>query len=608
MLLIKSYLMSMNRETLLLGVGLVLYSIVLIYSFKVTEKKKRKLLNVTLCFLPFIVCLLHFKEHYLKGLLLYSLKLYLPLYMGAVIMLVLPFIRKWKVGARITKLLTIPVTCLGVLISMMIILVIEWVNVIGNGTQMNYVESFELLTNEMEAHYVLNDWKEIDYRKIKDELMPKVKEAEARQDEEAFYEVLLEYVNHFHDGHIWLEAYTDKGIEVRNNVNKRFTGKDYGFSLYTIDTGETIAVLVEPGCEAEKNGIADGTIITKWNGMPIREAIENANYFPYDRDPVLENFIQKEPIYFAGMGEDTLQVSFMNPSGEEETIALNAIGDYEKRQKYALECLFHEYHVPVTEEIMNMSDDEIEAFIADIKTNNENFFSKMISEDCGYIRINSEEINVLQDTWAEITDSYPAVSKRVDEKLEELKAQGMKQLIIDARNNGGGYPSIIYAIVSLFTREEIDMGYNCYQDYVTGETHFIADCKVKANGKWADLPVIVLANSESGSSGDGLVYALSQCPNVTTMGSSNTQGMYQSVGAICFLTDGDFAIRYPMFPSLDREGNPMIDTSADQICRIPLEEKIPITREAALEIFQRGENDELDYEIRYGMEQFEDGK
>lgn len=86
---------------------------------------------------------------------------------------------------------------------------------------------------------------------------------------------------------------------------------------------------------------------------------------------------------------------------------------------------------------------------------------------------------------------------------------------------------------------------------------------------------------------------------------SDTEGIYQSVGAICYLTDGDFAVRYPMFPTVDSSGNPFIDASADRIARFSVDERIPMTREAALEIFSFDPRDGLDYELRYAVGAFE---
>lgn len=608
--LVISSLLSMNTETLALGLFMIVYCIALAVThgliFRSKDgKTKKTLVSIwyAACSVPIIVCGIHFAGHCLKGLLLYSLKLYMPMYTGAVLMALFPIFAKRK-RFVITKITASVLTAVGVCVSLIFLLVTDWVFIIGNGTRMSYVKSFELLTSEMGKHYVMNEWKGIDYDKIKAELLPEIEEAEKNNDLEAYYIALQKYINNFHDGHVWIETNTLEGAQAARAAKSRIAGNDYGFSLFTISTGETIAVLVEDGCEAMNSGITNGTVITKWNGVPIDKAISEAEYVLVDRDPVLANTEMKMPIYFAGMGGDSVEVSFKDNSGAEKTVSVKSIGNYKNRLNYAEECLLHGIHLPSEKEIAAMSKEELLALISEIETANENFSCRMITEDCGYLLINSEMLDTFKDTFALIKGSYPEVTEMVDKKLEEMKAQGMKKLVIDTRGNGGGITIIINAVVTLFTDKEIFMGTDMYIPYWGGKAKEYSTSVIPANGKWAELPVVVLTNMGCASSGDGLVYALSQCPNVTTTGISDTEGIYQSVGAICYLSNGDFSVRYPMYPTVGNDGNPFIDTSADRKSRFSVDERIPITREAALEIFSF-EDSGKDYELDYAISLFD---
>lgn len=609
---VKAYLLSMNRETLILGVFLIVYCLVLTVSHslifkredKGSGKKDRvKLVWKLLCFVPLMFCIVHFIGYNLKGMLLYTLKLYLPMYIGGVIMAVFPFFEKRK-RFSFFKVLSNVFTISGFCVSIYFLIVSDMAVVIGNGTHLSYSESFELLTSEMEKHYVMNDWKGIDYDKIKADLMPEIIEAEKNNDAGAFYIALQKYINFFHDGHIRIEPHTHKGIEAFLAEASSSNGNDYGFSLFTLSTGETVAVLVEDGCEAMEYGISDGTVITKWDGEPIDKAISEAEFIAIEGEPVLANMELRKPLYFAGTGGDTVDVTFAAQDGTEKTVTVKSMGSYEERLGYAEECLFHQKHIPPQSELAEMTKEEINALLSELEKANENFRSGMITDDCGYLVINSEEINVVKDTIAQIKGTYPQVTELVDKKLEEMKAQGMKKLVIDARNNGGGYEVIINAVVTLFAEREIYMGTEMYIPYTGGEMRTIKQYIIPANGKWADIPVIVLTNAQCGSSGDGLVYALSQCPNVRTAGISDTEGIYQSIGARCYLTDGDFSVHYSMFPTVDENGDLFIDTGVDRISRIGLDERIPVTRDAALEIFTF-DTEGSDYELEYALGMFE---
>ena len=127
--------------------------------------------------------------------------------------------------------------------------------------------------------------------------------------------------------------------------------------------------------------------------------------------------------------------------------------------------------------------------------------------------------------------------------------------------------------------------------------------KVRVDGRWKDLDVIVLTNMNCGSSGDGLIYAFLKCPNVTVMGMTNSDGIFQSVGGSCVTSDSAFMVSYPVFPSNDSNGVPMIDTKPDRISRVPLDVMIPVTKKACKTIFDV--NSDKDYEIEYALAYFD---
>ena len=73
----------------------------------------------------------------------------------------------------------------------------------------------------------------------------------------------------------------------------------------------------------------------------------------------------------------------------------------------------------------------------------------------------------------------------------------MKKLIIDTRNNGGGFAEVGGAVVALFTNEDL-FNYS-FGDFKNGIYKKTDEHYIKANGKWKDFDVIVLTNSECAS-------------------------------------------------------------------------------------------------------------
>lgn len=596
MKLVFSDLYLMDRITLLLALLIILYFIGMAVWHGIIKKKDGsvKLWRI-FSFVPLALCAVHFACSSFSGNIELSVNIFFPFYIGALAIALWQFAANKKVLYKVSSVIVGAAAAVGFVFGTFNMTVNYDMVHLCNTSRESYVESFDSIVADMKEHYVQNEWKEIDYEMIASVIRPKVEIAEKNNDPVAFYKAIYEYIGMFHDGHIWIAPLDADGSSISNQAYMELAGNDYGFSLFTIDTGETIAVMVEEGSEANDLGINNGTVITKWNGIEIDKAISKADCILASSSPVKANEDAVKPIYFAGMGGETIEVGFLDENGNEKTAAINSIGYYNKRLNKAIQRFFNQYELD-TEALARMNDEEREAAFEALKAANENFRSEMLTDNCGYLAISVEEYDTVGDVIAEIKGEYPDITELVNAKLEELKSRGMKELVLDLRNNGGGYPIIICEVVSLFTNEEIDMG--CDALKINGEYMTITEYKVKADGRWADLPVVVLTNSCCGSSGDGFVYALSMCPNVTTMGITCSEGIYQSVGGYVVLPDSNLYLHYPIYYALDKNGDLMIDTKADRLTRIPLDEYIPVTKEAALMIF--GEN-ERDYEAEYAV-------
>ena len=453
--------------------------------------------------------------------------------------------------------------------------------VIGNYTRANYEECFNGIVKEMKENYCLNDWKKIDYEFLENTIMPKVKKAQEEQNEVDFCIALCEYCYYFYDGHVSLNCNTDKSREVYNKAKEKLAGNDYGFSMITLDNNETIAIMVDENSQAYREGIHNGTVITQWNGTEISKAKEEVKcIYPGYAFPVKENEDILKTTFLAGKGGIENQITFINDKGEEQKIGVKSLGSYAERLDKTLDIFYHR--------IKYTSFDEF---------SNDNFSCKMISDEVGYLKIISDEYDEILDIKSVIKHEYPEITQLVTQKLEELEKQGMKKLVIDTRNNGGGFDEVGGAVASLFTNEDF-FNYS-FGDYKNGRYIKTDEHCVKANGKWKDIDIVVLTNSECMSGGDGLVNNLAKCKNVTVIGLTTSQGVNQNNGGVIYTTDGDFCIVYPFALTLDEKSRPLIDTEADRESKIILDKKIPITKEAVEIIFS---DNDRDYELEYALE------
>ncbi len=132
---------------------------------------------------------------------------------------------------------------------------------------------------------------------------------------------------------------------------------------------------------------------------------------------------------------------------------------------------------------------------------------KMIDDSIGYIMLYQFAGNC---------------EKEFESILNKLTEQGAKGIIIDLRDNTGGWVHQARYIADLF----MDEGEICYLKYRDGESHGEYPTK---NGK-ADVKLVMLINENTASSSEILTGALRECADATIVGvKSFGKGIIQAV-------------------------------------------------------------------------------
>ena len=134
--------------------------------------------------------------------------------------------------------------------------------------------------------------------------------------------------------------------------------------------------------------------------------------------------------------------------------------------------------------------------------------SKMLDREIGYIAL------------------YEFAGKseiEFENALNNLISQGAKGVIIDLRDNPGGWVDQARYIADLF----MDKGELCYLVYRDGVEHH--EAYLTTDGK-VDMPIVILINENSASSSEILTGALRDCAGATTVGvKSFGKGIIQGV-------------------------------------------------------------------------------
>ena len=566
------FLLTLKTPSSVFSLAILLYSVVLAIIFPRLRKGGKKLIMAVLCLLPLIAALIHLAIYGLQ-----AFWIFFYLYIEALIPLINLLPGRKKLPVAIKSVLS---SLLALVVCVLFLFDLLGSPIVHNYTRMSYTQSFKKMLATMEKEYCLSSWKKIDYDGLLKEYLPRVEEAEKNNDESAYAAVVTEVTYRFYDYHV----YTALGDDIYDSVMNSLTGNDYGLSMMKLDDGTVVAIFVEDGNgmlydephDITKLGIHNGTQIVAWDGKEINEAIDETECInSIIQFSVKSNEDFFRPAFLAGKGGETVDVTFIDDNGSEKHAQLNRIGDYSGRLSGVLIKFLHLHdYTP-------------------------NFTTKMLDDKCGYLLVRSEYYSTFYDNLSVIRSGYyPELVEFYASKIEELKAQGMEYLVIDIRNNGGGYDNVAGALASLFTDEKKYMcgfGYEDETGYHTTENNYIFP-----DGRYKDLPVVVLVNLTCGSSGDGLAKFLGECDNVTLMGITASAGVNQNNGGIMYLTK-NISVYYPIALTLSSENVPLIDTDQTREGRIPLEAKIPMTKEFVLKTcdWNSEEDPQLDYAADY---------
>lgn len=543
---------------------LVIYIIFL----KIFKNKINSKLYKVLFLLPLIVSIIHFFAFYLHASAYFTISKFISMYIFSII------VALWQFSDRNKKIFNI---------SFVIILIMGFVSFflvfyntilfenIHNLTYYNYTKSFNKTINILKKEYVLNEHKKIDYDYLYNKYYPLIKQAELNNDEQLYFKTMYEFSKNFKDGHV---QYGIKGANFYDTAKKYsfisdYNDKYYGFGSVLLSDGRVAAILVDNNAEAYNKGLRDGMIITKKDGTNIHDLL-NEIITPNISYPVLEDKNLLDSFYLFSTGNDVLELSFLNDKNEEVTITVNSI--------------------------VNESSNSTDLFNKIIYQNDlENLDTKMLDENTGYIYINNEFYSPLKGAIGYLLDDSSYLTKEIDKKLKELKNKGMENLIIDLRNNTGGYFTESEAIASLFTSDNYLVLQNAKYNSKLYDKSYL-----NGNGKYSNIQIIVLVNSDTISAGDSLVYMFKNNQNAKIIGFTNSNNSAQSVGGIIFLSGGSSYIGYPIYKTLDRNDDIFIDTDSTGVANIKLDYRINLTQDNIKEIFYSDKN--YDYELNIALQ------
>ena len=416
---------------------------------------------------------------------------------------------------------------------------------------------FEKLFACMREHYVLTEYKDIDWDALYDEYQPVFADIDKRQDVGANAIAWGKFCGEFHDGHVNY-VYSKSAVGDVNEALREALGGDYGLAVMHCTDGSFAAVNVDDSLAAY--GIHNGTVIKAWDGRAPDEVSKSSplydcNIFSYNEETEEENFeIASFPdidneifwsgILAAGIGGDSVEVTFIADDGSEQVAQLPRTGDYMERFSDTLKQLKKGVDIG-------------------------NLQWKKVSDTVACLRIKGMSFDSKSYNSAE-DDAYDEMKDEIRETILRYQSKGVKDVIIDLRSNGGGSPHMVNGVLSIFApkgehysltnavwdRENACWARNEDGSYVRGD-----DITYQGEQLLGDGRVIIIVNSQSVSAADMMTKEAEALDNMTVIGFTGPNGSSQAVGQ---KSAQNGSVCFSNCIVLDSDGGIMIDSGTDR--------------------------------------------
>lgn len=447
----------------------------------------------------------------------------------------------------------------------------------------DYLGDFEKIYTCMREHYVLTEHKGIDWDALYTKYQPKFAEIDRTQDAGANMLTWGAFCGEFHDGHVGYTYSIKEDMEPANQAIREALGHDYGLSLMRCTDGSFAAVNTDESLA--KYGIRNGTVITAWDGKAPDEVSKTSpaygvNFFVYDDEadeatlimdsyPDIDNEIFWSGLLCAGVGGDSVTVTYLDETGAEQTAVLPQCGDYLDR-------------MTVTVKTVSQG----------LETGN--LMWQRINKTTACLRIKGMSFDMKSYYSAE-DDAYDEMKDEIRQKILVYQQEGVKDVIIDLRGNSGGSPHMVNGVTGMFapkgqhyclTNCVWDEQNHCWARDASGRYVKGKDLVYQGEQLLGDGRIIVLVNSATVSAGDIMTKEMESLDNAVVIGFTGPNGSSQAVGH----KEGECgSLSFSNCVVLNENGDIAIDSGIDrQSGDGDGVEIIPFDREAIRALFDEG--------------------
>jgi carboxyl-terminal processing protease len=296
-------------------------------------------------------------------------------------------------------------------------------------------------------------------------------QAESAMNNDDLYRVLRQMIGKLGDAHTRIYSPED-GFD-----RYRPSGTTVGVIVRRIED-KPVVTWVEPGSEAFRQGIRQGFMVYTVNGQPVDKVLEKVRSEVGDSSTKVALELLSYDRIFAGPRGTPVIVAFIDEAGKKKVVTLTR--------------RFVEFQRRVT--------------------------VRQLPYRLGYI---------------ELTGFGPEIEREFEYAMQYMMETGTRGLILDLRNNGGGFVSTVAQVASFFFDDEVDLG-----EFITRQGRSTRR-KTQRLRTFYREPLIVLVSSRSASGSEIFAAAMQERKRATIMSTSPTTcGCLLGVSRTIKLLDG----------------------------------------------------------------------
>jgi C-terminal processing protease CtpA/Prc len=363
----------------------------------------------------------------------------------------------------------------------------------------SYTDAFNQLVDKLAKEYAFTEYKGLDWEALRAEFGPRFEEADAAGDPLAYKRALRDFAWSIPDGHV-------SGPTVIEDFSLQTSG-GIGLAIRELDDGRVIVNYLLEGGPATEAAIELKAEILSINEVPINEAINNAvaHSAPFST----EHFRRLQKLRYAIRFpvDSEVQVAFKNPGSDEAQSA--TLPTVPERESFS----FSSFNVGVT------------GFELPVEY-------KLLEESgYGYVKLYS------------FSDNNLLTIQLWERMIRSMNENGVKGLIVDMRQNGGGSGFLADQMAAYFFNEELTLGntgyYNeglddFYFDSRTEDRFYLPAEELRYNGA-----VTVLVGANCASACEFFSYDMSLNLRVAIVGQYPTAGLGGSIDRV-FMPEAEF--------------------------------------------------------------------